>query len=160
MLWAWRALFDPESARAWLDDDDGWNTEPGNSRAWITYWIQSLSDLGTIRHEITANTPNACVFERSGLRTYVAYNPQAIERATVFSDGTQICVPPGETVRRIVEDPCGLPADLNSDRRVNHADLAILLNEWGPFDVSCVADLDGDGVVGGSDLTRLLFQWN
>ncbi len=90
---------------------------------------------------------NACVFERSGLRTYVAYNPQAIERATVFSDGTQICVPPGETVRRIVEDPCGLPADLNSDRRVNGADLAILLNEWGPCEVSCVADLDGDGLM-------------
>ena len=160
VLWAWRALFDPESARTWLDDDDGWNPEPGNSRAWITYWIQSLSDLGTIRHEITANTPNACVFERSGLRTYVAYNPQAIEQGTVFSDGTQICVPPGETVHRIVEDPCGLPADLNSDRRVNGADLAILLNEWGPCEVSCVADLDGDGVVGGSDLTRLLSQWN
>ena len=78
----------------------------------------------------------------------------------MFSDGTQICVPPGETVRRIVEDSCGLPADLNSDRRVNGADLAILLNEWGPCEVSCVADLDGDGVVGGSDLTRLLAQWN
>lgn len=47
--------------------------------------------------------------------------------------------------------------DLNRDRRVDGADLALLLNEWGPPSVCC--DLDNDGTVGGNDLGRLLTDW-
>jgi len=47
--------------------------------------------------------------------------------------------------------------DLNRDRRVDGADLALLLNEWGQPSVCC--DLDNDGTVGGNDLGRLLTDW-
>ena len=51
----------------------------------------------------------------------------------------------------------GNAADLNGDGRVDAADLAVLLNQWG---TSGSADIDHDGVVGGSDLGALLNAWS
>ncbi|MFZ9916226.1 MAG: hypothetical protein ACO3IB_12965, partial [Phycisphaerales bacterium] len=46
-------------------------------------------------------------------------------------------------------DECELPpADLNGDGLVNGADLSILLSAWGPCPGSCPADLNDDGSVG------------
>jgi hypothetical protein len=47
-------------------------------------------------------------------------------------------------------------ADLNGDRVVGGSDLGLLLGAWGG---SGFGDIDGDGVVGGSDLGRLLGDW-
>ena len=47
------------------------------------------------------------------------------------------------------------PADLNGDGIVNGADLTILLGDWG----GSAADLNGDGTVDGADLTVLLGSW-
>ncbi len=47
-------------------------------------------------------------------------------------------------------------ADLSGDGIVGGEDLAILLGGWG---TGCVADLDGDGVVSGADLAILLGAW-
>jgi choice-of-anchor B domain-containing protein len=55
---------------------------------------------------------------------------------------------------------CGdgpLPADLNGDGLINGADLSILLAAWGTDDP--IADLSGDGIVGGPDLAELLAAW-
>lgn len=46
--------------------------------------------------------------------------------------------------------------DLDGDGSVGGADLTILLSAWG---TGKLADFDGDGVVGGSDLTILLAAW-
>lgn len=48
--------------------------------------------------------------------------------------------------------------DINGDRAVNGADLALLLGAWGSCG-GCDADLDCDGTVGGSDLARVLGAW-
>ncbi len=63
-----------------------------------------------------------------------------------------------DDVSVIVED-CEpeLPADLNGDGLVNGVDLTILLGQWG---ASGAADIDGDGVVSATDLTALLAQWS
>jgi len=50
----------------------------------------------------------------------------------------------------------GNPADLDGDGVVNGSDLALLLNQWG---APGSADLDGDGIVGGGDLAILLNGW-
>jgi hypothetical protein len=42
---------------------------------------------------------------------------------------------------------------------VNSADFAQLLGAWGVCSGSCPSDLTGDGMVDGSDLTRLLVHW-
>ena len=63
-----------------------------------------------------------------------------------------------DDVRVIVED-CepALPADLNGDGLVNGVDLTILLGQWGS---AGSADIDGDGIVSATDLTNLLAQWS
>ncbi len=52
--------------------------------------------------------------------------------------------------------PC--PADLNGDRDVNAADLALLLGAWGPC-AGCAADISGDDQVNAADLALLLGAW-
>jgi len=51
------------------------------------------------------------------------------------------------------------PADLNGDGIVTGSDLGILLGEWGTSGGSTGADLDGNGIVSGSDLGILLGDW-
>ncbi|MGA0419399.1 MAG: dockerin type I domain-containing protein [Phycisphaerales bacterium] len=50
------------------------------------------------------------------------------------------------------------PADLNGDGEVGGADLSIMLAAWGPSKAS-PADLNGDGEVNGADLAILLGDW-
>lgn len=56
---------------------------------------------------------------------------------------------------------CATGADLDSDGRVDAADLFNLLSQWGPFgdDAACPADLDGDGGVDAGDIVSLLSEW-
>ena len=161
VLWAWRALFDADSAESWLESETQWSAEPGHSRAFITYWIRSHARLGRINHGIVADSPTAAVFERDGTRSYVAYNAGAQEREVLFSDGTSVCVGPGETRLSRSGSTCTTrPADLDDDGYVGGSDLTLLIGSWGPCTTPCAADLDGDGTVGGADLTRLLADWD
>ena len=53
------------------------------------------------------------------------------------------------------------PADLNGDGIVNGADLTILLGSWGACTKPvCVADINEDGFIDGADLTILLGSWS
>lgn len=50
-------------------------------------------------------------------------------------------------------------ADLNGDRTVNGTDIGLLLGAWGPAPCGNGADLSGDGSVNGADLGILLGSW-
>ncbi len=50
------------------------------------------------------------------------------------------------------------PADLDGNRAVDGADLAVMLTEWGTC-AACMSDIDGDGTVAGDDLAALLGAW-
>jgi predicted dienelactone hydrolase len=52
----------------------------------------------------------------------------------------------------------GNPADLDGNGMVDAADLAALLNAWGPC-AGCPADLDGSGSVDAADLAAMLNAW-
>ncbi len=52
---------------------------------------------------------------------------------------------------------CGCLGDLEGDGLIGPTDLAALLGAWGPC--SCPADLNGDGEVGAADLAILLGAW-
>jgi dienelactone hydrolase len=54
--------------------------------------------------------------------------------------------------------PAANPADLNGDGAVGGADLSILLNAWGAC-TACTADIDQNGEVNGADLATLLSSW-
>jgi len=57
----------------------------------------------------------------------------------------------------VASDGCGGdPADLDGDGRVNGADLAAVLGNWGG---SGVGDVNGDGVVNANDLAAILGAW-
>lgn len=51
-------------------------------------------------------------------------------------------------------------ADLNGDGVIDGSDLAILLGAWGPAAPGVAPDLNGDGAVDGSDLAILLGSWS
>lgn len=51
------------------------------------------------------------------------------------------------------------PADLNGDGEVGGADLTIILSNWGCVDQGCEGDLTGDDLVDGADLTVVLSNW-
>lgn len=50
------------------------------------------------------------------------------------------------------------PADFNCDGAVDGADLAVILQQWGPCP-GCEADLNGDGSVTSADLGQILIAW-
>ena len=51
-----------------------------------------------------------------------------------------------------------IPGDLDGDGMVNGTDLAVLLGNWNTSNKE--ADIDGSGKVDGADLARLLANWN
>jgi hypothetical protein len=56
-----------------------------------------------------------------------------------------------------VDDDCPCPGDVDGDCIVGHSDLGVLLSQWGTAGPE--GDLDGDGTVGHSDLGILLGDW-
>jgi hypothetical protein len=73
------------------------------------------------------------------------------------ADGSSADVNSNDVPDECERFPC--PADLNGDRLVNGADLAIVLAFWGPVGVYPPADVDGDGLVAGPDLAIILGTW-
>jgi len=67
----------------------------------------------------------------------------------------------GQRVVDIGSDEFGsrIPGDLNGDGCVGHADLGILLTDWGCTGGDCPGDLDCDGDTDHADLGILLAHW-
>jgi hypothetical protein len=67
--------------------------ERGNTRANVYHWIHNLNALGTTDRTVTANHPLYAVFNKQGVRTYVAYNASSAPITVTFSDGAAVNVP-------------------------------------------------------------------
>jgi hypothetical protein len=52
-----------------------------------------------------------------------------------------------------------IPGDLNGDGGVGHADLNLLLTDWGCTGGDCAGDCDSDGDTDHTDLGILLHYW-
>ena len=72
-----------------------------------------------------------------------------------WASDTKAAIVVGSRVEQIA--PC--PGDLNADRRLDGADIGILLDQWGPASLVSVADINRDGIVNGADLGLLLTYW-
>jgi glucose/arabinose dehydrogenase len=57
-----------------------------------------------------------------------------------------------------IADTCNEFNDVNADRTVNHVDLLLVLQSMGTCE-GCPADLNGDGIVNGVDLERVINNW-
>ena len=58
-----------------------------------------------------------------------------------------------------IPDECQCIADLFVDRKVDGADLGVLLGQWGVAAPGTVGDINRDSVVNGADLGILLGAW-
>ncbi len=101
--------------------------------------------------------PNSLVIEEFGLLDQGVYTLQAHAGSFIDND-----VPPcllGEAAFDFVFTAETLcVADLDGDGSVGASDLAALLGDWGPC-AGCPSDMDGDGVVDAFDLALLLGAW-
>jgi hypothetical protein len=59
----------------------------------------------------------------------------------------------------VCEQPTCHDVDLYTNGRIDGADLAALLSEWGPSTPTIQSDFNHDGVVDGSDLSKILGLW-
>ncbi|CAA9557341.1 MAG: GH81 / GH18 [uncultured Truepera sp.] len=91
--WSYLALTDPAAAIAKFDANAGYTPEEGQSKAFTYHWIHNLNALGRPLTNVTASSPTAAVFDKSGKRTYVAYNFGSAATTVTFSDGGRLDVP-------------------------------------------------------------------
>ena len=158
--WMALAMADGDAALNTFDSQPSVGSEAGESKAHTYHWLASLATFGRVAPDVHADSPFAITFERSdtGARTHIAWNPSSQPRTVLFTDGTAGCVEPGET--RVLEgsDGCTIAmGDLNGDGVVDGSDLGLLLAAWGTTRPG--ADLNGDGTVNGADLGLLLASW-
>ena len=103
LVWMYRAISDPADAKAQFSAGIGsmvtgaaegsGGTEGGNSKANTYHWIYNLDAMGNADPTITANSPIAAVFNKNGVKTYIAYNYTDAAKTVTFSDGTSVSVP-------------------------------------------------------------------
>jgi len=89
----YEALSDPVTALT------QWNTvtaaTDGETLAHEYAWIMTLSALGQVDASVTANTPFYAVFNNSGTKAHVAFNPTSASLDVTFSDGATLTLPAG-----------------------------------------------------------------
>jgi len=170
ILYSALATVNPTQAANLINGNPNFPLEDGDSRARAYQWIQTLNIYGAVNSAISANVPHYAVFEKAGIRTYVAWNPGAVTIAAKFSDGFVLCVPAGTTaVGKTGDAPglCGCPADFNADGLVDDSDFVIFASAYNVLDCSdpampagCPADLNADAFVDDTDFVAFAAAYN
>lgn len=91
IIWEVQALYDANTA-ATKFDTVAFTSEEGETSAHTYHWIRNLKVMGQVDTTITANIPTYAVFNKSGVRTYVAYNPGSSSIVVSFSNGVNCTV--------------------------------------------------------------------
>jgi endoglucanase Acf2 len=79
------------------------NTEYGSTEAFTNYWLNLHNDYGEVQFSNSSNLTHSTVFNQSGQKTYIVYNPGcAAPKTVIFSDGMNLNVNSGEY--KIVQD--------------------------------------------------------
>ncbi len=86
IIWEVQAFNDPATS-ATKFDTVAFTSEEGETLAHTYHWIHNLKVLGKLDTTVTANIPTYAVFNKAGVRTYVAYNPGASAITVSFSNG-------------------------------------------------------------------------
>ncbi|MGH7243356.1 MAG: glycosyl hydrolase, partial [Phycisphaerales bacterium] len=171
ILWSALATANPTQAASLANANPNFDVEDGDSRARAYQWIQTLNIFGTVDSSITADTPHYAVFEKGGIRRYVAWNPGPSTLGVHFSDGFVLCVPAGTTaVGKTGDAPgtCGIcPGDFNKDGLVDDADFVFFASSYNILDCAdpsmpagCPADLNSDLFVDDSDFVEFVAAYN
>ncbi|MBS0188733.1 MAG: hypothetical protein JSS51_11730, partial [Planctomycetes bacterium] len=170
ILYSALATANPTQAAALLNGNPGYNVEDGDSAARTYQWIQSLNIWGPVNAAISADTPHYAVFEKSGVRRYIAWNPGTTTLGVHFSDGFVLCVPAGSIATGKTGDApglCACPGDLNGDNIVDDADFVLFSAAYNTLDCAdpamaqgCPSDFNGDAMVDDSDFALFAAGYN
>ena len=96
-FWKFLSLTDPDKAVQLYNSYPGRILKFGVSDAHTYHWLHSVRAMGTLDEQTTADDPLAVVFEKSGVRTYIAHNYTQDPRVVNFSDGYQLTAQPRTT---------------------------------------------------------------
>ncbi|WP_139491767.1 glycosyl hydrolase [Brevibacillus dissolubilis] len=95
LIYMYRALENPtEAINMFNARASVLKPEEGNSKAHTYHWIHNLNNLGKVDTTVTANYPLYAVFNKNGVKTYIAYNMTNTTKTVTFSDGKSITVNP------------------------------------------------------------------
>jgi len=92
--WKFLAFTDPTAAIALYDSNPDRDVKFGISDAQTYYWLYSMNALGQVDASVTADEPVAAVFNKGGIKVYVAQNYGDTAKTVQFSDGAILFVPP------------------------------------------------------------------
>lgn len=92
IIWMFQALQNPSAAVSKFGSGN-YTPEVGESKAHTYHWIHNLNAMGQLDTSVTANIPTYAVFNKAGVRTYVAYNPGSSAINVSFSNGVTCSVP-------------------------------------------------------------------
>ena len=95
-FWKYLAFTNPTKALELYGNSPNRTLKFGVSDAQTYYWLHNLESLGVFQPQITANYPIASVFEKEGLKTYVAHNYSATTKTITFSDGFSLTALPNQ----------------------------------------------------------------
>jgi endoglucanase Acf2 len=98
LFWAYRAHADAAGALASFNANPSAPPEWGQSKADIYQYISALNTLGRLDTTVTADVPSYNVFNKGGVKSYVAYNPGSTPLCVRFSDGRSMSVAARQTV--------------------------------------------------------------
>ncbi|MBI5554700.1 MAG: T9SS type A sorting domain-containing protein [Elusimicrobia bacterium] len=83
ILWKFQCFYDPDLAINKLNENVRIDTD-GDSFTFLYHWIYNFKELGKIDISVHADTPYYAVFNKSGTRTYTAYNSEATTKKVSF----------------------------------------------------------------------------
>jgi endoglucanase Acf2 len=92
-LWMYQAMADGNLASNQFDADSA-TYDPAwyLTKAYVYHWVRNWKVLGQLDTSVTANIPTYNVFNKGGVKSYVAYNPGAASICVTFSDGRTMTV--------------------------------------------------------------------
>lgn len=83
ILWKFQCFYDPDLAINKLNENVKIDSD-GDSFTFLYHWIYNFKELGQVDISVHADTPYYAVFNKSGVRTYTAYNPAATAKKVSF----------------------------------------------------------------------------
>ncbi|HYG40849.1 MAG TPA: carbohydrate-binding protein, partial [Cytophagales bacterium] len=97
IYWSFLSFLDPAEAINLYNAYPDRNVKFGVSDAQTYHWLHTMNAMGQVAEEVTSNYPIAAVFNKSGVKTYVAHNYGASAVTVSFSDGYSMSVPARST---------------------------------------------------------------
>jgi uncharacterized protein YjdB/endoglucanase Acf2 len=93
VYWSYLSFIDPALAISRYNSYTNREIKFGESDANTYNWIHAFNAAGQVDASITANYPIAVVFNKAGVKTYVAHNYGASAITVTYSDGFSMSVP-------------------------------------------------------------------